>query len=98
MGLWGMARVSSAVRGLMGCLLREAAGYSFGLAAGALSFADVYAGRPRCGQRANFSMAAGETGVKKLTTLPSGSRNRTGRAPQPGRRARDRLAASACSG
>ena len=33
-------------------------------------------------QRANFSMAAGVTGVKKLTRLPSGSRNSSDRLPQ----------------
>lgn len=33
-------------------------------------------------QRANFSMAAGVTGVKKLTRLPSGSRNSSERLPQ----------------
>jgi hypothetical protein len=32
--------------------------------------------------RANFSMAAGVTGVKKLTRLPSGSRNSSDRLPQ----------------
>ena len=38
--------------------------------------------RLRCRQRANFSMAAGVTGVKKLTRLPSGSRSRSDRLPQ----------------
>ena len=38
--------------------------------------------RLRCRQRANFSMAAGVTGVKKLTRLPSGSRNSSDRLPQ----------------
>jgi transposase len=33
-------------------------------------------------QRANLSMAAGVTGVKKLTRLPSGSRNSSDRLPQ----------------
>lgn len=33
-------------------------------------------------QRANFSMAAGVTGVKKLTRLPSGSRKSSDRLPQ----------------
>jgi hypothetical protein len=33
-------------------------------------------------QRANFSIAAGVTGVKKLTRLPSGSRNSSDRLPQ----------------
>lgn len=33
-------------------------------------------------QRANFSMAAGVTGVKKLTGLPSGSRNSSDRLPR----------------
>lgn len=33
-------------------------------------------------QRATFSMAAGVTGVKKLTRLPSGSRNSSDRLPQ----------------
>jgi hypothetical protein len=39
------------------------------------------AGWLRCRQGANFSMAAGVTGVKKLTRLPSGSRNRSERLP-----------------
>ncbi|CAM5707775.1 hypothetical protein SCANM124S_00462 [Streptomyces canus] len=33
-------------------------------------------------QRANLAMAAGVTGVKKLTRLPSGSRNSSDRLPQ----------------
>jgi hypothetical protein len=39
------------------------------------------AGWLRCRQGANFPVAAGVTGVKKLTRLPSGSRNRSERLP-----------------
>ncbi len=37
---------------------------------------------PTWRQRVNFSMASGVTGVKKLTRLPSGSRNSRDRLPQ----------------
>ena len=50
--------------------------------AGIRAAAEAPAGWLRCRQGANFSMAAGVTGVKKLTRLPSGSRNRSERLPQ----------------
>src|ERR1700678_3669645 len=42
---------------------------------------DALIGWPQRRQRANLSMAAGVTGVKKLTRLPSGSRNSSDRLP-----------------
>src|SRR4051794_13302281 len=59
---------------------------------GLLDSAAAFTGRPGISglsvsgrvwrQRANFAMAAGVTGVKKLTRLPSGSRNSSDRLPQ----------------
>ena len=39
-------------------------------------------GRQCCGHWTNFSIASALTGVKKLTKLPSGSRNKSERFPQ----------------
>src|SRR3954447_23540700 len=74
-------QMSFGVSGAFGCLLLGAPGLG-----GRVHGRPGISGRSVSGrvwrQRANFSMAAGVTGVKKLTRLPSGSRNSSDRLPQ----------------
>lgn len=76
-GRWGKVPEPAESCSLLPALLDSAAAFTGGPGISGLPVS----GCVWC-QRANFSMAAGVTGVKKLTRLPSGSRNNSDRLPQ----------------